>query len=251
MITIKSAREAEKMRVAGRMVGRAQEEVAKAIRPGVTTAELEEVAERAILALGGKMAFLGYRGFPGKICVSVNEEVVHGIPGSRVLREGDLVGVDIGAIHQNYYGDGARTYPVGKVTGDSQRLIEACREALAIAIEKVRPGERLSEISRAIQGHVEEKGFTVVEQYVGHGIGRQLHESPQVPNYVSGNGSGPDYILKPGMALAIEPMVNAGTKDVRTLEDGWTVVTSDGGWSAHFEDTVLVTEGGHEVLTVP
>lgn len=251
MITIKSPREAEKMRVAGRMVGQAHEEVAKIIRPGITTLDLEEVAEKTIVDMGGIMAFLGYRGFPGKICVSVNDEVVHGIPGRRTLEEGDIVGVDVGAIYQNYYGDGARTFPVGKISGKSQRLVDVCREALEVGISKVCPGARLSEVSRAIQEHVEGHDLFVVEQYVGHGIGRQLHEAPQVPNYVSNNGSTLDFVLKEGMALAIEPMVNAGTKDVRTLDDGWTVVTADGGWSAHFEHTVLITEKGHEVLTLP
>ncbi|MCZ6690736.1 MAG: type I methionyl aminopeptidase [Planctomycetota bacterium] len=249
MITIKSPREADMMRAAGAMVGKAHEAVGQVIRPGITTLDLEEEAERCIVALGGEMAFLGYQGFPGKICVSVNEEVVHGIPGKRKLKDGDIVGVDIGALHQNYYGDGASTYAVGTVSPEAEKLMQVCRKALEIAISKVGPGVRLSEISLAIQTFVEGNGFSVVEDYVGHGIGRQLHEPPQVLNYVPRMSSTPDYTLKEGMAIAIEPMVNAGKKDVRKLQDGWTVVTADGGLSAHFEDTILVTAEGHEVLT--
>jgi methionyl aminopeptidase len=251
MIAIKSPREVEKMRVAGSMVARAHEAVGRIVSPGVTTKELEDAAEEVITGMGGRMAFHGYRGFPGKICVSINEEVVHGIPGPRILQEGDIVAVDIGSIHQNYHGDGARTYTVGEVSEEARRLVDVCEAALQVAIDRVQPGQRLTEVSRSIQQFVEGKGYRVVEKYVGHGIGRQLHEDPQVPNYVSDNGSTPEYVLKPGMALAIEPMVNAGGKDVKTLGDGWTVVTADGALSAHFEHTILITPEGHEILTLP
>lgn len=249
MITIKSPREVEKMRVAGGMVREAHEAIARMIGPGVSTLAIEEVAEEAITSRGGEMAFHGYQGFPGKICVSVNEEVVHGIPGDRLLEEGDIAGVDIGARYQSYYGDAAWTYAVGDLAPEAQRLLAVCARALESALDVVRPGGRLSDISRTIQEYVEGEGFTVVEEYVGHGIGRELHEPPQVLNYVPRKGNAPDYTLKEGMALAIEPMVNAGAKDVRKLGDGWTVVTRDGKLSAHFEHTVLITEGGHEVLT--
>lgn len=248
MIYLKSREEIEKIRKACRLVAQALERLRAAIRPGVTTEELDRVAEDFIRRHGGLPAFKGYRGYPKSLCVSVNEEVVHGIPGDRRLKEGDIVSLDLGVIMDGYYGDAAITVPVGRVSELAQRLLKVTEEALYRGIEQARPGNRLTDISHAIQRHVEAAGFSVVRDFVGHGIGRELHEDPQVPNFGPPN-QGPR--LRPGMVLAIEPMVNAGTWRVKILENQWTVVTADGELSAHFEHTVAVTEDGPEILTLP
>ena len=218
------------------------------IREGITTEELDRLAEEYIKRHGGIPAFKGYRGYPRSLCVSVNEEVVHGIPGKRKLKEGDIVSLDLGVLMDGYYGDAAITVPVGKVSELAKKLIKVTEEALYRGIEMARPGNRLSDISHAIQTHVEKAGFSVVREFVGHGIGKQLHEEPQVPNFGPPN-RGPR--LEPGMVLAIEPMVNTGTWEVRILPNGWTVVTADGGLSAHFEHTVAITDNGPEILSLP
>jgi methionyl aminopeptidase len=234
------------MQKAGRIVATVLNELEAAIKPGVTTKELDEIAETTILKLGGVPAFKGYGGFPASICTSVNEEVVHGIPGKRVLKEGDIISIDVGAFYEGYCGDAARTFPVGRISPLAEQLLQVTKEALEKGVAMAKVGNRLTDISHAIQTHVEAAGFSVVRQYVGHGIGQKMHEEPQVPNYGL-PGRGPR--LKAGMALAIEPMVNTGEFPVRTLSDNWTVVTQDGSLSAHFEDTVFITEDGNEVLT--
>lgn len=234
------------MREAGRIVALTHQELAKAIKPGVTTKQLDELAETFIRSKGAIPSFKGYGGFPGSICASVNEELVHGIPGKRVLQEGDIISIDIGAQYQGFHGDSAWTYPVGNIAEEDQRLLRVTEESLYKGLEKALPGARLSDISHAIQIHAEAAGFTLVREYVGHGIGQNLHEDPQVPNYGPPD-RGPR--LKPGMVLAIEPMVNAGERYVRTLEDNWTVVTVDRKRCAHFEHTIAITEDGYEIFT--
>ncbi|MGN7471742.1 type I methionyl aminopeptidase [Brevibacillus sp. SAFN-007a] len=246
MIILKSKAELEVMREAGRIVALTHQELAKAIKPGVTTKQLDEIAETFIRSMGAVPSFKGYGGFPGSICASVNEELVHGIPGKRVLQEGDIISIDIGAQFQGYHGDSAWTYPVGKISAENEKLLRVTEESLFKGIEKAVPGGRLSDISHAIQVHAEAAGFTLVREYVGHGIGQNLHEDPQVPNYGPPD-RGPR--LKPGMVLAIEPMVNAGERYVRTLEDNWTVVTLDRKTCAHFEHTIAITEDGYEIFT--
>jgi methionyl aminopeptidase len=246
LIIRKSAAEIEIMREAGRVTARALRTVGEAIRPGVTTGELDAIAEAAIRADDAKPAFLGYNGFPATICASINEQVVHGIPGHRRLREGDILSVDVGAIVDGYYGDSAFTFPVGAVSDEAVRLMDATRQALQAGIARCLPGLRLYDISAAVQEVAEAAGFSVVREYVGHGIGRAMHEEPQIPNFGPA-GKGP--VIKPGMVFAIEPMVNAGGAPVRSLSDGWTVVTADERPSAHFEHTVAVTEDGPYVLT--
>jgi len=248
MIILKSKQELKLMREAGRIVGLVLEELRDAVKPGVTTGKLDQIAEDMITKAGAKPAFKGYNGFPASICTSVNEEVVHGIPGLRKLRSGDIISIDVGAVKNGYYGDAAVTLPVGKVDQEIMKLIEVTREALMRGIEQAVLGNRLSDISHAIQSHAEKNSFSVVREYVGHGIGRNMHEEPRVPNFGS-PGRGPR--LAPGMVLAIEPMVNMGTHMVYTKEDGWTVVTQDSKYSAHFEHTVAVTEDGPQILTLP
>ncbi len=234
------------MRRAGQVAAQALETVVQAVRPGVTTHDLDQIAEDRIRRLGGVPSFLGYRGFPASICTSVNDEVVHGIPGPRKLREGEIISVDLGAVVDGFHGDLAVTVPVGKVSGEIDRLLRVTREALAIGIRAVRPKGRLGNVSAAIQKYVEEHGFSVVREFAGHGIGRRLHEEPQIPNFGRpGNG----VPLRPGMTLAIEPMVNMGTAEVMMDPDGWTVRTRDHKPSAHFEHTVAVGEDGPIVLT--
>ncbi|MFG0214062.1 type I methionyl aminopeptidase [Brevibacillus porteri] len=246
MIILKSKAELEVMREAGRIVALTHQELAKAIKPGVTTKQLDEIAETFIRSMGAIPSFKGYGGFPGSICASVNEELVHGIPGKRALQEGDIISIDIGAQFQGYHGDSAWTYPVGKISTENQTLLRVTEESLYKGLEKAVPGGRLSDISHAIQVHAEAADFTLVREYVGHGIGQNLHEDPQVPNYGPPD-RGPR--LKPGMVLAIEPMVNAGERYVRTLEDNWTVVTVDRKTCAHFEHTIAITEDGYEIFT--
>lgn len=244
---LKSPAEIEVMREAGRITASVLRVVGEAVAPGRTTRELDEIAAEHIRKEGAKPAFLGYRGFPATLCVSVNDEVVHGIPGKRRLREGDIVSVDCGVIVDGYYGDAAMTFPVGHVSEEARRLMDVTREALEAAIARCRPGMRLGDVGNAVQTVVERAGFSVVREYVGHGIGRSMHEEPQVPNF---GRAGTGMTLKPGTVLAIEPMVNAGGYAVRSLDDGWTVVTADGSLSAHFEHTVAITEDGPSVLTL-
>lgn len=246
MIIIKSEREIEIMRQAGKIVALTHEELKKYIQPGITTKELDIIAEKFIRSHDAIPSFKGYNGFNGSICTSVNEELVHGIPGKRVLKEGDIISIDIGAKYNGYHSDSAWTYPVGKISEEDQKLLEVTETALYKGLEQALPGKRLSNISHAIQTYVESHGFSIVREYVGHGVGKNLHEDPQIPNY-GPPGKGPR--LKPGMVLAIEPMVNAGKRYVRTLADNWTVVTTDGKNCAHFEHTIAITETGYEILT--
>jgi len=247
VIIRKSPEELEKLRRAGRITARAREAVVAAVRPGVTTAQLDAIAEEVMRSEGAVPSFKGYRGFPASICASINQELVHGIPGPRALREGDLFSVDVGAIWEGFHGDSAVTVYVGdSPPGDLEKLMRVTEESLEAGIGRALAGGRLSDISHAVEQVVEGAGFSVVREYVGHGIGRALHEDPQVPNYGT-PGRGPE--LRPGLALAIEPMVNAGGWETRQLDDGWTVVTADGSLCAHFEHTVAITEDGPEVLT--
>jgi methionyl aminopeptidase len=249
VIVIKSKREIALMRESGRIVAEVLQALGEAIKPGVTTAELDSLAHALITKQKAVPAFKGYHGFPASICTSINAEVVHGIPSpKRVLKEGDIVSVDVGAIREGFVGDAAATFPVGRVSKVAERLLEATRGALMAGIDQSRPGRHLEDISGAIQDYAEAYGFSVVREYVGHGIGRQMHEEPQIPNYRQGK-HGP--LLAPGMVLAIEPMVNEGVWETRTLRDKWTVVTRDSKLSAHFEHTVAVTEGEPEILTLP
>lgn len=246
MIICKSEAELALMREAGRIVAETHRLIAEHIRPGITTRELDAIADEYIRSRGAVPSFKGYNGFPASICASVNEELVHGIPGPRVLKEGDIISVDIGAAYQGYHGDSAWTYPVGDISDEAKRLLEVTEQALYKGIAEAKPNVRLYTISHAIQTHVEAAGFSIVREYVGHGIGTAMHEEPQIPNYGLPD-RGPR--LKPGMVLAIEPMVNAGERYVKTLDDGWTVVTVDGKLCAHFEHTVAITPEGCEILT--
>lgn len=234
------------MAQAGNIVGEVLESIKGMIQTGMTTKEIELFADGRIKALGGKPAFKGYRGYPASICTSVNDEVVHGIPSSRKLKDGDIISIDLGVYYDGFYGDAAITAPVGKIDTETAALLRITEEALDLGIENAIEGNRVHDISYAIQSHAENNGLSVVRTFVGHGIGRELHEEPQIPNYGT-PGKGPR--LKQGMTLAIEPMVNAGTYEVRILGDGWTAVTTDGKKSAHFEHTVLVTSGKPEILT--
>lgn len=246
MILLKSEAEVREMKVPGEIVGGAHRRVREILRPGISTAEIDREVDSYIRDHGGQPAFKGYRGYPASVCVSVNDEVVHGIPGKKILKDGDIIGVDIGVKAGGFYADAAQTLPVGGIPGEASRLLRVTREALYLGIEKARAGNRLGDVSYAIQAHVESAGFSVVRSLVGHGIGRSMHEDPQVPNYGSpGQGA----LLKPGMVLAIEPMVNAGGHEVEVLDDKWTVVTADGSLSAHFEHSVAVTENGPMILT--
>ena len=245
-ITIKSTRELDYMREAGRVASLTKAVLKDAIRPGVSSRELDALAEREIRSLGAVPSFKGLYGFPSTICTSFNEEIVHGIPSKRKLEEGDIISIDLGAIIGGFHSDTAFTVGVGRIDDDSQRLIDATEESLRLAVVETRVGRRVGDIGAAVQSYAEGLGYGVVRQYVGHGIGRALHEDPSVPNYgTPGRGAQ----LRVGMTVAIEPMLNLGTWDTRVLDDGWTVVTSDGSHSAHFEDTIAVTENGPEVLT--
>ncbi len=246
MIIVKDKSAIEKMRYCGKIVVNALNEMSQNIKPGVTTDTLNDIGERVLEKFGASPSFKGYRGFPKAVCISVNEEVVHGIPGNRVLEEGDIVTLDIGAYHDGYHGDSAWTYPVGKISDDARRLLNVTRESLMQGIAQAKPGKSIGDISHAIQSYVERNSYSVVRDLVGHGIGENLHEEPSVPNFGK-PGTGPR--LKPGMTLCIEPMINQGRKDVVTLSDGWTVVAADGKLSAHFEHMVYITENGPEILT--
>ena len=247
MVQIKSKSEIEKMRKAGAIVAQVLFEIADLVKPGATTADLDAFAQSRTKELGAKPAFKGYHGFPATLCVSVNEEVVHGIPSKkRILKEGDIVGVDFGVILDGWFGDSARTFPVGKISTDAMALLEATEKSLFLGIEQARPGNNLFDIGHAIQNYVESFGYSVVREFVGHGIGRSLHEDPQVPNF---GARGKGMLLKPGMVLAIEPMINAGKPEVKVLADGWTAVTVDRKLSAHFEHTIALLEDSCEILT--
>lgn len=246
-IEIKTSADIEKMRRAGEITAKILALLAKKLRAGMSTKELDDLAFNEMSSLGVKPAFLGYRGYPASICASINSELVHGIPRtSRILKEGDILSVDLGVINDGFFGDMAATFPVGKITPAAKRLLETTRISLVKGIEQVKPGKRLGDVSSAVQQYAESRGFSVVREYVGHGIGRRMHEEPSIPNFGVPD-TGPR--LLPGMALAIEPMLNEGTCEVKVLPDNWTVVTADGKLCAHFEHTVLVTENGHEILT--
>ncbi len=248
MITLKSPREIEILRESNRIVAQILASLRDSIRPGITTRELDRLAEKLTRDKEATPAFKGYNGYPATLCVSVNEEIVHGIPGPKRLREGDLVSLDMGVRYRGYYGDAAITVPVGKVNQRARKLLQVTKEALKRAIEVAVPGNRLSDISYAIQSYAEGEGFSVVREFVGHGIGKQLHEDPQIPNY------GPPHrgpFLKVGMVLALEPMVNVGTWRAELLSDGWTAVTADGSLSAHFEHTIAITDDGPLILSRP
>lgn len=246
MIILKSARELEAMRAAGDVASAVLQDVVEFIRPGLTTQEIDWFAAGRIQSHGAKSAFLGYRKYPCHICISVNEQVVHGLAGSRRVEFGDIISLDVGVSYHGFIGDLARTVAVGGCGVAAQRLMDVTEQALSEGIAQAVPGNRVVDISRAIQRCVEQNGFSVVREFVGHGVGRTMHEAPQIPNFVEGKSSPK---LRPGMTLAIEPMVNAGQAAVKVLNDGWTVVTQDGSLSAHFEHTVLVTEVAPEILT--
>ncbi|HXG47701.1 MAG TPA: type I methionyl aminopeptidase [Methylomirabilota bacterium] len=246
MIILKTERDLAAMRPACRLARRILDEVCGWIQPGRTTREIDEYAAVRIRHYGARSAFLGYRKYPCHVCLSVNNEVVHGLASDRRLNFGDIVSVDVGVVSQGFIGDTARTVAVGGCSVEAQRLMDVTEQALAAGIAQARPGRRVVDISRAVQRHVEANGFSIVREFVGHGVGRSMHEEPQVPNFDDGKKSPK---LRPGMTLAIEPMVNQGAPDVKILNDGWTVVTKDGSLSAHFEHTVLVTESEPEILT--
>ncbi|MDD5085217.1 MAG: type I methionyl aminopeptidase [Candidatus Omnitrophica bacterium] len=247
MIALKSRREIEIMRQGARILNAAFKEIKRLVSPGVSTAELDRLAGEIINSSGAKAAFKGYKGFPANICASINEEVVHGIPSRRKLKEGDIIGVDVGVLYNGYYTDAARTWPVGKVSDKALSLIRTTEDALlCYGLREARAGKSLGDISNAIQKFVEAKGYSVVRDYVGHGIGREMHEEPQVPNF---GKPGTGRRLEAGMALAIEPMVNSGSWQVKVLDNGWTVVTDDGELSAHYEDTIIITDGEPENIT--
>jgi methionyl aminopeptidase len=248
MIICKSAAEVEKLRRSGEVVRRVLQETKELVRQGVTTLELERFVEKRLKELGAQPASKGYRGYPWCLCTSVNEEIVHGMPSNRRLKEGDIVGLDLGVIVEGYYGDSALTVPVGKISPEAEKLIRVTKEALERGIQQARLGNRVGDVSSAVQRHVESHGFSVVREMVGHGIGRDYHEEPQVPNFGEA-GRGP--ALKEGMVFTIEPMVNAKGYGMRILDDQWTAVTSDGAYSAHFEHMVAVTRNGPDVLTRP
>lgn len=247
MIIIKNHDEIAIMRKAGRIVGETLLLLEKEVKPGVTTANLDRIAEEFITKHGAKPSFKGLYGFPSSLCISVNEQVIHGFPGNYVLREGDIVSIDCGAFFNGFHGDAARTYPVGNVSVEAQKLIDITRESFFQGIKFAKEGNNLTDMSHEIQSYVEAAGFSVVRDFVGHGIGRKVHEDPNVPNFGK-PGKGPK--LLEGMVLAIEPMVNAGTNKVRTLKDGWTVVTADSSLSAHYENTVAILSDGPEILTL-
>jgi len=247
-VHLRDREEVEAIRAAAQVVASTLQLMRREVRAGVTTSELDRLAEEFIRSQGGRPSFKGYRGFPASICSSVNDQVVHGIPGPRELKDGDIVGIDVGVELEGYHGDAAWTFPVGEVSDEAKRLLQVTREALAMGIAQARPGGRIGDISHAVQSHVEAAGFSVVRELVGHGIGREMHEEPQVPNY-GPPGRGPRLMV--GQVLAIEPMVNIGGAEVVTGSDGWTIATRDGSLSAHFEHTVAVGATGPVILSDP
>jgi methionyl aminopeptidase len=247
-ITLKSPKEIELMRRAGKITAAARALAGEMVKPGVTTQEINNEVERFIRKEGAIPSFLNYSGYPGSICISVNDEVIHGIPGKRVLQDGDIVSVDVGAFIGGFHGDCAATFACGTITPEAQDLIDVTRQSFFEGIKLAKKGQRVSDISAAIQVYVESHGYSIVREYVGHGIGKNLHESPEVPNF--GN-PGRGIRLLPGMTLAIEPMVNAGSAAIQLLSDGWTVKTRDGKYAAHYENTILITDGEPEILTAP
>ena len=246
MVILKLPDEIEKARASNRIVAEVLSRLREKVKPGVTTRELNKLAEEVTEKRGAKPAFKGYRGFPYSLCTSVNDQVVHGMPSERVLLEGDIIGIDFGVYHHGYFGDAAITLPVGKVDKKALMLMQVTEQSLYAGIEQIRAGNRLGDISAAVQGKVEIAGFSVVRDYVGHGVGKNLHEDPQIPNY---GKKGRGVLLKTGMILAIEPMINEGDYKVRVLPDGWTVVTVDGSLSAHFEHSVAITDKGPDILS--
>ncbi len=249
MITLKSSHEIQLMRQAGKITAAARALAGAMVAPGVTTREIDRAVYRFIRSKGAEPSFLGYNGFPASVCISVNDEVIHGIPGKRVLREGDIVSVDVGAFKDGYHGDCAGTYPCGRIDQEAQRLIDVTRQSFFEGLKYAREGYRLPDLSGAIQRYVEANGFSVVREYVGHGIGTKMHEAPEVPNYVEPKAGRPRLLR--GMTIAVEPMVNAGRPGVVVMPDGWTVKTADGRLSAHYENTILITDGEPELLTDP
>lgn len=247
IISLKSPREVEHMRRAGRITAQARELAGKLVRPGVTTLEIDTAVRKFIEGQGARPSFLNYNGFPGSACISVNDEIIHGIPGHRKLREGDIVSIDVGAFIDGFHGDCAGTFPCGEVSPEAERLIAVTQQSFWEGMKFARPGCRVSDISHAVQQYVEANGCTVVREYVGHGVGAKLHEPPEVPNYGS---AGHGVRLQPGMTIAVEPMVNAGRAEIRLMKDGWTVKTADGSLSAHYENSILITDGEvPEILT--
>ncbi len=247
MIYIKNEQELDAMRQACKITAAARALAGEMVRPGITTKQIDKAVHDYIVKQGAKPSFLHYHGYPASVCISVNDTVIHGIPGGYTLKEGDIVSVDVGAYYKGFHGDCAATFPCGRISADAQRLIDVTRQSFFEGIKFAKQGHRVSDISHAVQAYVESNGYSVVRAFVGHGVGAQLHEAPEVPNFGTA-GHGPR-LLK-GMTLAIEPMVNEGTYDVRVLKDGWTTVTSDGKLSAHYENTVLITDGEPEILTV-
>jgi methionyl aminopeptidase len=248
MIIYKSEEEIRSMKRSNQIVAKILSELALLVKPGIQTKDLNEYAEKRTREMDAKPAFKGYRGYPASLCTSINEEIVHGIPSSRTLRSGDIISLDFGVVYDGFYGDAAVTYPVGEITPRAEKLIAAARESFNKGLAKIKEGNRLSDISYAIQSHVESKGFSVIRSFVGHGIGFSLHEEPQVPNFGT-PGRGPK--LKPGMVLAIEPMIAIGNWEVEILADNWTAVTKDRSLSAHYEHTVALTQNGAEILSLP
>ena len=248
MVVLKTSREIGLMREAGRISARALKLAGEAVEPGVSTAEIDRVARRYIESQGATPSFLGYGGFPAATCISVNNQVIHGIPGHRIVKEGDIVSIDVGACLNGFHGDNAWTFPCGQVSEEAQNLMDTTRESLFAGIASALAGNRIGDIGHAVQEYVEARGYSVVRQFVGHGVGASLHEAPEVPNFGT---AGRGVRLLPGMTIAIEPMINAGTKDVIVQKDGWTTVTADGKLSAHFEHTIAVTANGPVILTLP
>ena len=246
MITIKSPREIELLRIAGEITGSTHNYLKPYIKPGITTKELDALAEEYILSRGATPSFKGYDGFPGTVCASINEEVVHGIPGSRKLKEGDIITLDIGACFKGYHGDSAWTYAVGKISSEKEKLMTVTKESLFKGLEQVKAGNRIGDIGHAVQNYAESFGFGVVRELVGHGVGTDIHEEPDVPNYGNAHTG---LVMKKGIVIAVEPMITYGSREICILDDDWTIVTMDESPAAHYEHTVLVTEDGYEILT--
>ena len=248
MITLKSSHEIDLMRRSGKITAAARALAGEMVKPGVTTQEINNAVEHFIRKQGAVPSFLHYNGFPASVCISVNDEIIHGIPGKRALREGDIVSVDVGAYIGGFHGDCAATFPCGRISAEAQDLIDVTRQSFFEGIRWAKEGQRLQDISSAIQTYVESHGYSVVREYVGHGVGAKMHEPPEIPNF-GRPGRGPRLLR--GMTLAIEPMVNAGSAAIQQLSDGWTVKTLDGRWAAHYENTILITDGEPEILTAP